>query len=85
LLVGGVPWQRGDAFIYRQALSQLAKISPAVAAKIPELSQAVAFRNRLIHGYTNVDDAIVWRTVQHFLPQLRERLAALLTELGGPP
>ena len=71
--------------IIGEALSQLAKISPDLAMRTPELAQAVALRNRLIHGYTGVDDAIVWRTVRQFLPQLRERLAALLNELGGPP
>jgi uncharacterized protein with HEPN domain len=58
-------------------------MSPAIAARIPELGQAVAFRNRLIHGYAGVDDAIVWRTTMRFLPELRERLSTLL--IGGRP
>jgi uncharacterized protein with HEPN domain len=33
-----------------EALNQLAKVDPALAARIPDRSQIVAFRNQLIHG-----------------------------------
>ena len=36
--------------IIGEALSQLSKLDTAVAARIPDLAQIVAFRNQLIHG-----------------------------------
>jgi uncharacterized protein with HEPN domain len=71
--------------IIGEALNRLLKTHPQVAAKIPDLARAVAFRNLLIHGYATVDDTIVWRTVQTDLPVLREAVAAQLGALGEPP
>ena len=68
--------------IIGEALNRLLQASPEVAAKVPDLKQAVAFRNLLIHGYASIDSTIVWRTTQEDLPKLREAIAALLTELG---
>ena len=40
--------------IIGEALNQLAKLDGAMAARIPDLPQVVAFRNQLIHGYANI-------------------------------
>lgn len=45
--------------IVGEALNQLSKVDPGLAAKVPELARIVAFRNVLIHGYAMVDDVIV--------------------------
>lgn len=39
-------------------------------------------RDRLIHGYFNVDLGLVWQTVQHDIPRLKAQLTAIddLTE-----
>jgi uncharacterized protein with HEPN domain len=71
--------------IIGEALSQLAKLDPGLATRIPELRRVVAFRNGLIHGYCEIDNPGVWRIVQADLPPLRERAHALLGELGGEP
>jgi len=34
----------------------------------------------LIHGYDLVDNALVWDTIQHHLPELHAEVAALLAE-----
>jgi uncharacterized protein with HEPN domain len=68
--------------IIGEAPNRLLQTSPEIAAKVPDLKQAVAFRNLLIHGYASVDSAIVWRTAQEDLPKLRKATAALLTELS---
>jgi len=68
--------------IIGEALRQLEKTAPNLARELPELPQAIAFRNILIHGYTAIDDRTVWRTVQESLPALRARLAALLDRSG---
>jgi uncharacterized protein with HEPN domain len=63
-----------------EALAQLARLDAAMAAKVPDLREIVAFRNVLIHGYAVIDRARVWRVVEENLPQLRSALAALLAE-----
>ena len=64
--------------IIGEALAQLARIDAAMAQKVPDLRQIIAFRNVLIHGYTRVDPARVWRVIEDNLPPLRAALAALL-------
>ena len=70
--------------IIGEALNQLSKAAPALAASIPDLSRIVAFRNVLIHGYAVVEHPRVWRIIQESLPSLRAKVAALLDELGPP-
>jgi len=69
--------------IIGEALSQLSKVAPDLAAAIPEMRQAVGTRNVLIHGYTLTDNEVVWGTVQKDIPLLRHRVEALLEQLGG--
>jgi uncharacterized protein with HEPN domain len=47
-------------------------------ARIPEVpwAQVVGLRNRLIHGYDEVDFDILWRIVGHDLPKLIKALEA---------
>ncbi|HUD86486.1 MAG TPA: HepT-like ribonuclease domain-containing protein, partial [Xanthobacteraceae bacterium] len=54
-----------------EALRQLARLDAALAAKVPDLREIVAFRNILIHGYAVIDRARVWQAVQADLPKLR--------------
>jgi uncharacterized protein with HEPN domain len=64
--------------IIGEALAQLVRIDAAIAQKVPDLRQIIAFRNVLIHGYATVDPARVWRVIEDNLPLLRAALAALL-------
>lgn len=64
-----------------EALNQLAKLEPALASRIPDLPQIVAFRNQLIHGYALVKVETVWNIVHHALPGLLSIVEALLAEL----
>lgn len=64
-----------------EALAQLAKIAPDVAARVPNHLQIIGFRNVLVHGYLSLSDARVWATVRDDLPGLRRALEALLAEL----
>lgn len=66
-----------------EALSQLAKLDPALAARIPDLREIIAFRNVLIHGYAAVQHPRVWRIIEASLPGLHAAVTALLDELGS--
>jgi len=68
--------------IIGEALNQLSKLDTAVAARIPDLAQIVAFRNQLIHGYATVNVGTVWNISQTALPALRDAVQGLLDELG---
>ena len=52
------------------------KISVGFRRKHAEIpwDAMIATRNRLIHGYFDVDVEIVWKTVSEDLPQLAEKL-----------
>lgn len=68
--------------IVGEALNQLRKADPDTAAQIPDLPQAVAMRNVLIHAYATVNDRLVWGVVEQHLGALSEALSRLLPADG---
>lgn len=68
--------------IVGEALSQLRKADPTTASTIPDLPQAVALRNVLIHAYATVNDRLVWGVVEQHLQPLLNRVSALLPDAG---
>jgi uncharacterized protein with HEPN domain len=57
-----------------------AKVSPemrAATARIP-WTEIVAMRNRLIHGYFEVNRAILWKTATEEIPELLAVLRGLV-------
>jgi uncharacterized protein with HEPN domain len=42
--------------------------------------QIVGFRNRLIHAYDSMDNAIVWAVLQRHIPSLKASASKLLNE-----
>lgn len=44
------------------------------------LSDVIAMRNRLVHGYDAIDLSILWNIIRNDLPPLIEQLKALLRE-----
>ncbi|MEJ6001321.1 HepT-like ribonuclease domain-containing protein [Paucibacter soli] len=67
--------------IVGEALGQLRKADPATAATIPDLPQAVALRNVLVHAYATVNDKLVWGVVEQHLAPLCERMRMLLNSV----
>jgi len=59
----------------------LARLDAALAARIPDLPQIVAFRSQLIHGYATVKAETVWNIAQDSLPTLIAAVQDLLDEL----
>jgi uncharacterized protein with HEPN domain len=70
--------------IIGDASAQLARIDASVAHHITAHRRIIAFRNILIHGYTDVDDRLVWDIVTQKLPLLRNEIDSLLTTLESP-
>ena len=68
--------------IIGEALNQLSRLETAMAARIPDLPQIVAFRNQLIHGYATVNVSTVWNITQTSLPALLQAVQTLLDEQG---
>lgn len=62
--------------IIGEAMSRLAQQDDAVVAKISGFRRIIAFRNVLIHQYTDVDDRLVWDVAERNLP-------ALILEVDG--
>ena len=68
--------------IIGEALKRIEQSDSATAASISELRRIVDFRNRIIHGYDTVDDAVVWGIVEKHLPLLMKEVVALLEASG---
>ncbi len=66
--------------IIGEAMSQLARRDEATAARISDSDRIIAFRNVLVHGYTFVDNRLVWQAITEDLPTLLTEVETLLTE-----
>ena len=66
--------------IIGEAMTQLARVDEAVAARISQYKRIIAFRNVLIHEYADVDDRLVWGVVETNLPTLVCEIEALLED-----
>ena len=64
--------------ILGEACSRLEKLDDGWSSKIPDIRLAIGLRNRIIHGYDAVDDAMVFETIAKDLPSLRAALAAAM-------
>ena len=62
-----------------------ARVSPATREQCPNLPwQSIAgMRNRLIHGYDQVDFNVLWDVVQYDLPGLIDEMEKILAEFPG--
>ena len=67
--------------IIGEALNLLRKAAPEMAGRIGACQEIIAFRNRLAHGYSSVDDEIVWDVIESDLAPLLREVEALLREL----
>ncbi len=66
--------------IIGEAATKLVDENPDFANQHPEISwkQMRGMRNRMAHGYFEIDLDIVWDTVQLSLPELERNIAAVL-------
>lgn len=61
------------------------KLPDGFRARYPEVhwSEMARMRDRLIHGYFDVDYEVVWDVVHNDIPELKEQLEAILTAEAG--
>ncbi len=64
--------------IIGEALRLTLKEEPELRDRIRSATRILAFRNRLVHGYATVSDAVVWGVLEGHLGDLEEDVASLL-------
>jgi uncharacterized protein with HEPN domain len=69
--------------IIGEALVQALRLDPSVSSRISNSGRIIAFRNRLIHGYSSIADEIVWGILQANLSSLQKEVATLMRELNN--
>lgn len=69
--------------IIGEALNNLRRVDPDTATEIPDLHRIVGLRNVLAHGYTIVDDRVVWIAASRRVPDLRTVVDGLLGRGNG--
>ena len=78
LLRSGVERQLG---IIGEAASQALRRFPDIEGKISDLQKIIAFKNRLIHGYVEISDEVVWAIATDDVPGLLGEVEEMLADL----
>jgi uncharacterized protein with HEPN domain len=76
-----------NIMIIGEAATKLAQSDPDLLARHPQVPWGGmrGMRNRVAHGYFDVDLQVVWDTTQTALPELATQLHAVLIELATNP
>ena len=71
--------------IIGEAARNVERVAPEYAAAHPEIPWPViyAMRNRVSHGYFEVDLDLVWQTVQTDLPVLQNQIRLLISTIDA--
>jgi uncharacterized protein with HEPN domain len=64
--------------IIGEALNKLSKVDPVVASHVPDYQKIISFRNALIHGYSAIQNEVVWGVMETKLPELLAAVERLL-------
>jgi uncharacterized protein with HEPN domain len=64
-----------------EALNRLRQTDPETAELIPDLTQIVGFRNLIVHGYADVNEAEIWRVATTELKPLVDLFTSMLPEV----
>ncbi len=63
-----------------EALARLRHFDAATAARITDVQRIIAFRNVLVHRYTDIDDKLVWTAAVEKVTLLSAEVHNLLAE-----
>lgn len=64
--------------IIGEAVNRILSVNPEI--KISNARKIVDTRNRIIHGYDNISEDIIWAIVSNDLIMLRQEITGLLNE-----
>lgn len=67
----------GQLVIIGEAANRLSTETRSAHSSIP-WRQIIGMRNRIVHGYDEIDWDIVWEVAAVELPRLREKIASLI-------
>lgn len=68
--------------ILGESLNRVDKADPSFREYLPEMGRIIGMRNRISHGYDQVDDEVILLTAKERIPVLQEKLMAWLKENG---
>lgn len=76
-----------NLIIIGEAVSRIGSDDPDFFARHPELPwrQMTGMRNRVAHGYFDLNMRVVWETALTFVPELVYRLPAIRAVAAGDP
>ena len=78
------PWLRSAAErqfeIIGVAFTNIRRLDPDLEASIPDLHGWVSMRHFIAHVYDNVDNQVLWDTIERDIPLLIKRLESLLND-----
>jgi len=60
-----------------EALKQAVDLDPSLADRVTDVRLIIAFRNRLVHGYSGTSPELVWGIVQNDVPRLLAEVRAI--------
>jgi uncharacterized protein with HEPN domain len=73
MLKSAVQWQIS---VIGEALNNALKMDPSLS--ITNARKVVDMRNKLIHGYDEVEDNVVWNVIIKYLPLLKDEVEKML-------
>ena len=76
---------RAAALYYLQTMAETTqRLSEAIKVTHPEVDWVAisGFRNRLVHGYLQINMDVVWSVVENYLPDLKRAVTAMLESLS---
>ncbi len=70
--------------ILGEACQRAVQADPDFRQRLPEVGFAIGLRNKIIHGYDRIENAVIYDTLMQDLPALAERLNDELARLPPP-
>ena len=67
-----------------EALRKALDVDRQLVARITDIDEIIAFRNRLVHNYPDLDQGRIWRIIQDDLPVLLTEVRAVLATPDEP-
>lgn len=64
--------------IIGEAVNRISKLNDDI--ELQDKRKIISLRNRIIHGYDQVSDELVWSVTQNYLPVLEQEVRKLLDE-----